>query len=878
MTSFDQVEAAQRVRDIIRAQASEVVAQNAPRGLVGRVVTLDPSRLKGTVWFPGDDHPIEVNFFAGSLPASWQEKDRTDSPMIQTSTQGYGGTVIVQRFNGQLYVTDILTGGQFGFKQSNMGLNIVNQQPNVGMDLAVFDNNSGIVGETAESTMSVRVGFSQGLGRDAVVFGPFVFQNGTYVLQSNLEVTVRSNFGFGGVKKYSLVFDPHFSMQNSGGFANNWWRLLPYQEMVSTDGIQDDYDLDVKVLADANSTRPDGIVVAAIWFRIIHRSASSAEVYDVTVTTGAFDKVGGFNIAENFVQYQDPQPIDPVGYIGFHNSYGAFEAKGNYTVVDTFNRQVTPGWGSTEISPDQETGLAWISSGAATTDYGVEVEEFVGGKPSKFRAFHQHTNLANSRSSILGTANYTDVDLLAYFSLKDMPLTQGTQVEWIIRYRNGGNDRISCRLQVNPDGSVQLILVKSIASVVTTVGSTATAVAAGGFVAGNKIGLRAQMRGTTVKIKAWVDNSDDYDVPQPNDWQRTDTIADSSLQTAGQIVVRSTVLAGSTVPLPTKVYFHRVSLQVKRQLINERYAGQNKWNTGPWRSAQLRIANTLQRTWTCDGSFIWDGNNIRWAGTIWMEGVGRHRNGLRYGRTGLRFPATGEWIPRLPNNFVGSDKRFVTSSGVTLSAGEALYVGIPPGVGNSSDALTDFLFIVTADSSGDYDYSLPEWTVLIASRPKTGPGIRLGDGRLMGTGSTFALYATTDSAAIGGEAVVLFVDNWTYKAGRAYRVSFGNLSQCTTASASAQYRLRDQLSGFTNDLGEYGRYPSPTTANQAFHTGGELFVANNATADLTGKTLALTLTCATGTATHRATSGTNRWMLIEDWGEAAAYSFARAVV
>src|SRR6185436_8883579 len=72
------------------------------------------------------------------------------------------------------------------------------------------------------------------------------------------------------------------------------------------------------------------------------------------------------------------------------------------------------------------------------------------------------------------------------------------------------------------------------------------------------------------------------------------------------------------------------------------------WHTGPWRSGQLRMATGLQKTWTHDGQFILQDfsgvSYLKWSGSIWLDGIGSHRNGMHNGRAYIQIPSEGPFF------------------------------------------------------------------------------------------------------------------------------------------------------------------------------------------------------------------------------------------
>lgn len=149
-----------------------------------------------------------------------------------------------------------------------------------------------------------------------------------------------------------------------------------------------------------------------------------------------------------------------------------------------------------------------------------------------------------------------------------------------------------------------------------------------------------------------------------------------------------------------------------------------QWETGPWRSANLRLADNLQRTWDLahTDNFTWTGSNLSWTGTLKFSGVGYHRNGIEDGSLTVSMPAVNSTIPVMGNH---NTSVTVTSAGIPLAQYQALYLAIPPGVLNDSNVQQRFFIVDDFDGA----YQLPEWAVMIASRPRGSDMLRLGNGQ-----------------------------------------------------------------------------------------------------------------------------------------------------
>lgn len=732
MSGFEKLETAARVRDIIKKQTTKVIDQQVSRGLVGRVITMDPTRLKGMVWFPGDDQPIEVNFFPTTLPSSWEAKDRAVGGQEGTSTQGFGSMVRAERLNGLLYVTEVLTGGSFGYNTLTMGQTIIKQQPNVGSDPLVFPVGAGITGTNDEATLAVRVGFAANLtSSDRLFFGPFVRQDKQEAQPGTLEIIVRSGKdGVNGVKLYECPIVVANELKGAAGARENlWFRILPKHSSTTTAaGGVHDWDLDINVV-DTNYSEVKGTSSPAFWLGITRRKGGPAEIYDVTVRSTAFDQVGGYNLAESFVQQQHADAPVPAGYLGFHNSNALYGAMTDTILDDTFNRELTSSWGGAFNQPGASEKQYQPAVGAASL---FEVQKAAAGAGHNadmhYHGVHMYPTgtIANTTQLIrFGSTSdtYTDIDIYAEFAVAKMPAGAATQIGFETRYKNSGADRMNTRVDCYASGEVYVKTTKTVSSVFTNVGTDTLAIT--GWDQTQVICYSMRQRGNSVMVKAWRKGDD-----EPTAFQKSETVSDANLLTPGTINVFSAYTVGSTVTAPAPIYFERIRINL---FGGAPPAPTNKpWSTGPWRDSMLRLGTDVQRTWYINGDFRWNGTTISWTGNIWMQGVGPNRNGLIYGRAGLVMPNAGEQIPIVP--YGSATYATVTSAGIPLAPFQSLYLALQPGSIGGIYALEGQLFIVDSSANSiNQDYYLPEWAVMIATASSlngtTSPDLRLGNGQ-----------------------------------------------------------------------------------------------------------------------------------------------------
>jgi hypothetical protein len=815
--SFDKLETAQRVRDIVARQAKRVVAQEVPRALVGRMVSLDPLALKGMVWFPGDDEPIEVHFFAGTLPAKWQAQTLAGGAP-QTSIKGFGSEVVVERLNGILYVTSVLTGGSFSAGDTSMGSSSVYQIPNDGIDqpYSVLRETylGSVVGSAAGTRQSVEVYIRNPDGaahRQSVVFGPFLLLGRTFtnaVKGGKLDITV-TRVGTDGTpaKGYSLFIGPNINLYADQSRGNNdWWRILPDKgsfmgSNFTPSAIDPNFQLDVKV--QPSDPLADG--TTAYYFRITSGGSGTSQVwYNFAIEASAgFNRVGGIDVANTFKQWREVDGPEPVGVIGFHNAGNAYQNPSSYQVSDNFGRDPLPSptgtsWGTLPYGLGTNVPYIWDTAASPTS---IEFDDDVTvTTPHSLiphhHAFFEFASVNSQRVSWLKSdaATYVsalNLDLYVDFALEDMPVTQSTRLGWRVRSDNGNNE-INIGAQITPAGDVQLRFVKQVSGTFTDVGSTITVLT--GFTTADVGRLRVQVIGNTMRAKAWIAGPWSNEGTEPRAWQKTESIVDASIQDAGRVGLWGFITSGATTPVPTKVYYENARMQLALP-DNLTDTSNTRWNSGPWRSGIVRAGADVQRALVHDGQFSFDGTNIKWTGSLWATGIGPNEDILRWGWSGLTCPSSGDFVT-LPNNNVSGDPLTAAAAGMPLPEWHAIYTGIPPGVSSGDDSLNPWLFYVRGDKRGQ-DYELPEWALLVASRGPADAPIRLGTGRIlvprtkvMRSGAI--TYTTSTHTLIG----------WDAESEDQYAMhdTASNNSRLI-AQVDGRYRIRSQLSFASNTTG-----------------------------------------------------------------------------
>jgi hypothetical protein len=227
MPGFDHIETAQKVRDLIRSQALQTVSQQAPRPNFGRVISVDFVSKTATVWFPGDDKPVSVNLFSSTFPGQWHEKFSvgSGSGIESTSRTGYGSIVAVENFNGKLYITEVLNGGQFAVDQQSAG-EIPMQH---GVDGLPFNPAGGdysyfVLWNTFGNNKQAAL--PRNGGPFAINIGPFIYWNTGPPPSSEHEVQISGWLGESQSFKFSLNSYFQMAKNNFGSVYDRWFRVI----------------------------------------------------------------------------------------------------------------------------------------------------------------------------------------------------------------------------------------------------------------------------------------------------------------------------------------------------------------------------------------------------------------------------------------------------------------------------------------------------------------------------------------------------------------------------------------------------------------------------------------------------------------------------
>jgi hypothetical protein len=134
----------------------------------------------------------------------------------------------------------------------------------------------------------------------------------------------------------------------------------------------------------------------------------------------------------------------------------------------------------------------------------------------------------------------------------------------------------------------------------------------------------------------------------------------------------------------------------------------------------------------------------------------------------------------------------------------------------------------------------------------------------------WTVSATSNSASIGTTETVIFTSpSTTYRAGRAYRITFRFRIQAATGALDATIAMRDtDASGFIRMSGVVYRIAAVSIAYGIHH---EHIIVNTDTTDVTGHVLAMTLDNSTNTSVIQASSVHPAYFTCEEIGDADDY-------
>lgn len=724
MSSFDRIETASRAREIISRVASKQVAAKVPPKLIGRMMSVDLPRLRGTVWFPGDAQVTPVEIFANAVPADWQHKV-SDRIGQDSSLEGFGAEVVVERLNGILYVTQVLTGGTAALDFKSLGMSVMSAKgapTQAGGPTA--DAIVDIAGNPYETFINCQVTDETLDVDECIAFGPFMSYTERTPDKGWMEITVRCGTA---IRHYKFLADiaEQWDIDYPNFTEEVWVRLVPDQQhdggfetdnLGSSVWINTEFSLDVCFRRTAYGNTENFVGYREMWMRIVKENqwhvdgGSGNPGIDAFVTLRATNIQRGRSLGgrELFMQEKLHRASAVTGYVGVHDSaivFGTFSAQFN----DNFARTVSSGWGKGESIGTRD----WTVTGAGGT-YLVDGEH---GCIDISAVSTTYEVMATDETS-------TNPDIT--FTVQSPVVATGAsiRVALIVAHETATNNRYLLGIDFKTAGAIDVTARRRTGGVSSDMSSPTAA----GFTyaANDRIKVRCYVKQNTsseaeFRVKAWKEGTN-----EPITWQKSFTWS-TSLWLIGRTGFSLAAEGANTNTKPFRMKFG----PIQGHIIGTSWDGPGEtWLQGPYRSSSLRLANDLQKTWTQKGEFTWDGTYLKLPEELYFTGVGKSKLGLSEGRAYVRIPSgiVLEAIPKYPYRDGDDSLVFYDGDeGIPLEEYESLWLGVQPG--ETAGNLMERLFIV--DSRRAWQFYLPEWAVHIATRgPSTAnPPIRLGNGQ-----------------------------------------------------------------------------------------------------------------------------------------------------
>lgn len=341
--SFGNPQVAQRARDVIKQIAGNTVDAKGSNPNVGRVMSVDIARLTASVWFTGDDGPVQVNLFPGSIPLDLG--DYRNVATYETSAVGAGGLVYVENFRGKPYITHVLSGGDYTLNQNVAGIThrMFNAVPRGNVQLPAV----GTSIYQREINISVPSPASFVVGQ-AMLVGPWSGANDGTSIDGIIELTLTyfvTNSALNQVKSYKFSVSDRMIVDNPSG-ANKpfWMRLIPHTNL----GTVPHGELAVDVGLVKSNIR----TTLEFWFRLVPLDTwADQSTYFMSVKTyGSAFNVGDPSTGRLVTMTQSV--ADPLqGWVGFHNSGMGWTERDEYA---SFSR-------GTYYQGDEWTSGSWRS-------------------------------------------------------------------------------------------------------------------------------------------------------------------------------------------------------------------------------------------------------------------------------------------------------------------------------------------------------------------------------------------------------------------------------------------------------------------------------------------------------------------------------------
>lgn len=150
----------------------------------------------------------------------------------------------------------------------------------------------------------------------------------------------------------------------------------------------------------------------------------------------------------------------------------------------------------------------------------------------------------------------------------------------------------------------------------------------------------------------------------------------------------------------------------------------------------------------------------------------------------------------------------------------------------------------------------------------------------IGRGARATLGSNSSSASVADETVVATLNNFIWRAGRAYKVEMGQRVESSTTSQRARFLMRRGTTIAGTLLVDFGTTETcSSTASADMNCYGTGWVINATGSDIT-QSVCVTLdneSSAVNTVTWLGSAASPRWLTITDVGSASDYSFAAQV-
>lgn len=204
---------------------------------------------------------------------------------------------------------------------------------------------------------------------------------------------------------------------------------------------------------------------------------------------------------------------------------------GAAVISDTFNRDVTGGWGTSD------SGSAWTTSGGSGTDYSVSVTGSWG--------IHSVGVVNSPRATITGPATIRDFDVSVDAVFPVAAPTGGAYSSSILGRWTSASNFYEFRVSWSPGNLVpQLSIRRNLSGVDTVLGSVTQGYNNFTTVTNTIIRIRAMAQGSSLFMKAWNLTNNET---EPTLWQ---VMATDTNHVQGQVGVQSRLETGNSNTLP----------------------------------------------------------------------------------------------------------------------------------------------------------------------------------------------------------------------------------------------------------------------------------------------------------------------------------------